>query len=188
MNPLTPAKNQELTAKLGRFHAAYLDRIGSLYFTKESYDDFYYGKGSTYPDVQGCIGILFEQGSSRGHAQQTINGVLRFPFTIRNQFVTTLSTLEGAKALRKEFLDYQRDFYKSAVAEAASAPVKGYVFGDAEDPVRSALFAEMLLRHQIEVYALNNDMSADGYKFEKRKSLHRAGQSTTDQVDPWHFR
>jgi hypothetical protein len=170
VNPLTPAKNQELTAKLGKFHAAYLDRIGSLYFTKESYDDFYYGKGSTYPDVQGCIGILFEQGSSRGHAQQTINGVLRFPFTIRNQFVTTLSTLEGAKALRKEFLDYQRDFYKSAVAEAATAPVKGYVFGDAGDPVRSALFAEMLLRHQIEVYALDNDMSADGYKFEKGKA------------------
>jgi len=170
VNPLTPAKNQELTAKLGKFHAAYLDRIGSLYFTKESYDDFYYGKGSTYPDVQGCIGILFEQGSSRGHAQQTINGVLRFPFTIRNQFVTTLSTLEGAKALRKEFLDYQRDFYKSAVSEAATAPVKGYVFGDAEDPVRSAIFAEMLLRHQIEVYSLNNDMSADGYKFEKGKA------------------
>lgn len=170
VNPLTPAKNQELTAKLGKFHAAYLDRIGSLYFTKESYDDFYYGKGSTYPDVQGCIGILFEQGSSRGHAQQTINGVLTFPFTIRNQFVTTLSTLEGAKAMRKEFLDYQRDFYKSAVAEAATAPVKGYVFGESKDPVRAALFAEMLLRHQIEVYALDNDMSADGYEFEKGKA------------------
>ncbi|MBO9633911.1 MAG: zinc carboxypeptidase [Chitinophagaceae bacterium] len=171
VNPLTPAKNQELTAKLAKFHAAFLDRIGSLYFTKENYDDFYYGKGSTYPDVQGCIGILFEQGSSRGHAQQTINGVLRFPFTIRNQFVTTLSTLEGAKTLRKEFLDYQRDFYKSAIAEAAAAPLKGYVFGDVEDPVRSSIFAEMLLRHQIEVYPLNNDMSADGYKFEKGKAF-----------------
>lgn len=170
VHPLTPAKNQELTAKLGKFHAAYLDRIGSLYFTKESYDDFYYGKGSTYPDVQGCIGILFEQGSSRGHAQQTINGVLTFPFTIRNQFVTTLSTLEGAKTLRKEFLNYQRDFYRSAVAEAAAAPVKAYVFGDAEDQARSAIFAEMLLRHQIEVYSLNNDMSADGYKFMKGKA------------------
>ncbi|MBD0368608.1 MAG: zinc carboxypeptidase, partial [Flavisolibacter sp.] len=49
VNPLTPAKNQELTAKMAQFHAAFLDRIGSLYFTKENYDDFYYGKGSTYP-------------------------------------------------------------------------------------------------------------------------------------------
>ena len=167
VNPLTPEKNQELTAKLGKYHAAFLDRIGSLYFTREAYDDFYYGKGSTYPDVQGCIGILFEQGSSRGHAQQTINGILRFPFTIRNQFVTTLSTLEGAKALRKEFLDYQRDFYKKAVSEAATSPVKGYVFGDVADKTKPALFVEMLRRHQIEVYELNNNIQADGYQFEK---------------------
>ena len=130
VNPLTPAKNQELTEKLGKFHAAFLDRIGSLYFTKENYDDFYYGKGSTYPDINGAIGILFEQASSRGHAQETANGILRFPFTIKNQFTTTLSTLEGAKALRKEFLTYQRDFYKNALTEAAAAPVKAYVFGE----------------------------------------------------------
>ncbi len=167
VNPLTPEKNQELTAKLGKYHAAFLDRIGSLYFTKENYDDFYYGKGSTYPDVQGCIGILFEQASSRGHAQQTSNGILRFPFTIRNQFVTTLSTLEGAKALRKEFLAYQRDFYKSAITEAAASPIKGYVFGDGWDKTRSAIFAEMLRRHQIEVYELNSNLQADGYSFEK---------------------
>ena len=74
VNPLTPSQNQELTAKLGKFHAQYLDRIGSLYFTKENYDDFYYGKGSTYPDVNGAIGILFEQASSRGHAQQQQTG------------------------------------------------------------------------------------------------------------------
>ena len=36
VNPLTPAKNQELTAKLGRYHAKNLDEIGSLYFTKEN--------------------------------------------------------------------------------------------------------------------------------------------------------
>jgi hypothetical protein len=167
VNPLTPERNQELTAALGKYHAIFLDRIGSLYFTKENYDDFYYGKGSTYPDINGAIGILFEQASSRGHAQQTSNGVLRFSFTIRNQFVTALSTLEGAKALRKEFLNWQRDFYKNALAEANAAAVKGYVFGDAFDKTKTAIFVEMLRRQQIEVYALNNNLSADGYNFEK---------------------
>src|SRR6188474_3304389 len=134
VNPLTPEKNQELTAKLAKFHAKALDRIGSLYFTKENYDDFYYGKGSTYPDINGAIGILFEQASSRGHLQQTNNGLLKFPFTIRNQFVTALSTLEGAKALRKEFLQWQRDFYKKSLKDAESDPVKGYVVGGDENP------------------------------------------------------
>jgi len=167
VNPLTPDKNQELTAKLGKFHAAYLDRIGSLYFTKENYDDFYYGKGSTYPDINGAIGILFEQASSRGHLQQTANGLLSFPFTIKNQFVTALSTLEGAKYLRKEFLQWQRDFYKNSVAEAAADPVKAYVFGDANDVTKTNLFVQMLRRHQIQFYTLKKDIQADGYKFLK---------------------
>jgi hypothetical protein len=167
VNPLTPERNQELTAALGKFHAAYLDRIGSLYFTRENYDDFYYGKGSTYPDINGAIGILFEQASSRGHAQQTANGILRFPFTIRNQFITALSTLEGARALRKEFLNWQRDFYRNALSEANAAAAKGYVFGDANDKTKTAIFVDMLRRQQIDVYQLNNALSADGYNFEK---------------------
>jgi hypothetical protein len=160
VNPLTPARNQELTAQLAKYHAAYLDRIGSLYFTKENYDDYYYGKGSTYPDVNGAIGILFEQASSRGHAQQTSNGILRFPFTIRNQFITTLSTLEGARVLRKEFLSWQRDFYKTAMTESAGAAVKAYVYGDAYDKAKTFHFTEMLRRHQIEIYGLNTNVKA----------------------------
>lgn len=170
VNPLTPQKNQQLTAKLGRYHAAFLDRIGSLYFTKENYDDFYYGKGSTYPDINGAIGILFEQASSRGHLQQTSNGLLSFPFTIRNQFVTTLSTLEGAKALRKEFLEWQRDFYEQALLEAAIAPVKAYVFGDAGDPQKTSTFIQMLERHDIRVVQNEKDMVTDGINFPKGKS------------------
>ena len=118
-NPFTPLKNQEMTGKIAAFHAKALDKIGSQYFTKENYDDFYYGKGSTYPDVQGSIGILFEQASSRGHAQRTLNGVLTFPFTIRNQLTTSFSTIEAAQALRVELLTYQRDFFKNASADAA---------------------------------------------------------------------
>jgi hypothetical protein len=171
VNPLTPDKNQELTAKLAKYHAAFLDRIGSLYFTKENYDDFYYGKGSTYPDINGAIGILFEQASSRGHLQQTANGLLSFPFTIKNQFTTTLSTLEGAKALRKEFLQWQRDFYKSAIAEAATAPVKAYVFGDNNDQPKTETFVSMLLRHQIDVYGVSKNINAEGYDYKKGTSF-----------------
>lgn len=167
VNPLTPAGNQALTSKLGAYHAAFLDRIGSLYFTKENYDDFYYGKGSTYPDINGAIGILFEQASSRGHAQRTEHGLLRFSFTIKNQFTATLSTLEGANALRKEFLSFQRDFYKNVQLEAAAAPEKGYVFGSACDQSKTAIFVDMLRRQQIAVYELNNSLQADGFTFEK---------------------
>ena len=65
-NPNTPRKLEELTAAIAQFHAKALDEIGSLYYTREQYDDFYIGKGSSYPDVTGSLGILYEQASSRG--------------------------------------------------------------------------------------------------------------------------
>lgn len=165
VNPNTPNRNQELTAAIGNFHAKFLDSIGSMYFTKEGYDDFYYGKGSTYPDINGAVGILFEQASSRGHAQETDNGLLTFPFTIRNQFVTSLSTLEAARALRKEMLAFQRDFYKDVAKESEAFPVKAYVFGDEKDKSRTNMFIEMLQRHQVKVYSLKTDVTADGKNF-----------------------
>ncbi len=164
VNPLTPAKNQELTAKLGRYHAKNLDEIGSLYFTKENYDDFYYGKGSTFPDINGAIGILFEQASSRGHSQETANGILSFPFTIKNQFVTALSTMYGAMELKNEFLAFQRDFYKQSL----SGGNKTYVFGDKYDKAKTNLFIEMMLRHNIVVNEYSGPYDAS---FEKGKSF-----------------
>ncbi len=146
VNPLTPNINQEITAKIATYHTKALDKIKSLYFTKENYDDFYYGKGSTYPDAQGCIGILFEQASSRGHAQQTANGVLTFPFTIRNQFTTELSTLDAALYLREEILQYQNNFFKNKTS------TQSYIYGDAQDVTKTNLFTQMLLRNDITVY------------------------------------
>ncbi len=151
-HPLTPQNTYTLTARIGEYHAKALDRIGSLYYTKEDYDDFFYGKGSTYPDINGGVGILFEQASSRGHAQESETGVLRFPFTIRNQFTTSLSTLEAVTALRQELLAHQREFYQSALREAAKDPVKAYVFGAPKDKARAYHLAEIINQHKVEMY------------------------------------
>jgi hypothetical protein len=167
VNPYTPAKNFELTGKIAEFHAKALNKIGSQYYTKQGFDDFYYGKGSTYPDVQGCIGILFEQASSRGHAQRTVNGVLTFPFTIRNQLTTSFSTIEAAKGLRTELLTFQRDFYKNAMDEARRDAKKAYVFGDKYDKTKTYQFVELLRRSHIKVYELGQNVK----DFEKNNAF-----------------
>jgi murein tripeptide amidase MpaA len=41
-HPLTPEMNQKLTARIAGFHSKALDKIGSLYYSGESFDDFYY--------------------------------------------------------------------------------------------------------------------------------------------------
>ncbi|SOE21803.1 Zinc carboxypeptidase [Spirosomataceae bacterium TFI 002] len=166
-HPMTPLKNIDLTSKIGTFHAAGLDKLGSLYYTKENYDDFYYGKGSTLPDANGSIGILFEQASSRGHLQETRNGTLSFPFTIRNQFSATMSTLQAGKDMRVELLSYMRDFY----AEKSTDPEKAFVFGGGNDPVRTYETVNVLLRNQIEVYQLNKNEKLGGLDFNKDYSF-----------------
>ncbi|MFZ2897568.1 MAG: M14 metallopeptidase family protein [Saprospiraceae bacterium] len=169
-NPLTPARNQELTAKIGTYHAAALDAIGSLYFTEETFDDFYYGKGSTYPDLNGGVGILFEQAGLEGHLRETENGTLHFSFAIRNQVTTALSTQKAALEMREELLEYQRDFYRSALEEARKDDRKGFVFSAPADPARAAAFAELLLRHRIQVLKLEE---GDSYAVPLEQAQYR---------------
>ena len=163
-NPLTPQLNQDLTKEIATYHAKALDKIGSLYYSEESYDDFYYGKGSTFPDINGSIGILFEQASSRGHAQETVNGVLTFPFTIRNQFTAALSTLEAARKMRTKILKYQQDFYKESRSTGAE---NALVFGDEKDAAKSYHLAEVLKRHQIKIHDVKDDFTQNGKTFKK---------------------
>ena len=169
--PWTPDKNVELTHKMSKFHAKYLDKIGSLYYSEESFDDFYVGKGSTYPDVNGGVGILFEQASSRGHAQENDYGVLTFPMGVRNQFTVSLSTLASGIAHRKEFLEYQRDFYKDAANLASRDVVKAYVFGSAKDTYRNYELAKILIQHEIDIYPLSRDINKNGQSFKAGKAF-----------------
>jgi hypothetical protein len=167
VNPITPKQNQDLTWKIAQFHAKALDDISSAYYTQESFDDFYYGKGSTYPDAQGAVGILFEQASSRGHLQKTSNGLLSFPFTIRNQVTTSFSTVRAAQFLRTEMLDYQRSFYKNAVSDGKNDARNCFVFGEKEDQQKQFLFLQMLKRNNIKVFELGENTTLEGKKFEK---------------------
>lgn len=81
--------------------------------------------------------VFSEQASSRGHVQESANGLLTFPFTIRNQVATSFSTLRAATALRKELLMHQRDFFTSALSEAEKSAVKAYVFGSERDAAKN---------------------------------------------------
>jgi len=170
-NPNTPDRNLDLTRELAGFHAKILDRVGSLYYTEERFDDFYYGKGSTYPDVNGSVGILFEQASSRGHLQESSYGPLEFPFTIKNQFLTSLSTLEGSLEMRPTLLSYQQEFYQSVKAQSERDPLRAYVFERPKDRGRLFHFLDILSRHQIEIRELGDDVRVGAKVFKKGEAF-----------------
>ncbi len=170
VNPLTPDMNQKLTQEIGKFHAAAFDELGSLYYSEEDYDDFFYGKGSTYPDINGSIGILFEQASSRGHLQNSDNGVLTFPFTIRNQLTAAFSTLKAVKTLRVSLLEYMRSFYSNAAAEATKSKQKALVFGNPKDPAGAYEMARVMDRHGIQLHKIRQSSRINGQEYPEASS------------------
>lgn len=170
-NPWTPDKNVELTEALAKFHASALDEDKQLYFTQETFDDFYFGKGSTYPDAHGSIGILFEQASSRGHLQRSVNGLLSFPETIKNQVTTSLSTFDGALANRQALLDYQEEFYQQTQELIKDDNLRGYLLTEEQDPTRFEALKAIFRQHQIVFRSLSKEVTHDNRTYDPTKSI-----------------
>jgi hypothetical protein len=153
LKPLIPDENYSVLSPIfAEYYVKALDSIGSFYYTKESFDETYPGYGSSYPDVQGAVAILFEQASSRGHLQETNYGTMSFGFTIRNQYLSSIATVEAAVENKDLLRDYQRRFFNSSVNEFKDEKIKAYEFGDMYDQNRNKAFIDKLLMHKIKVY------------------------------------
>jgi len=164
-NPLTPAENLELTRALAVFHAAAMDEAGQPFFTEDAYDDYYFGKGSTYPDINGSVGILFEQKAIRGQELSTSNGIETFRMAVANQLSVSISTLQGAWSLRDKLKSYQAGFHDDMMQRASKRKFKAWIVGDDGDPARARAFLETLAVHQIEYRPLGESIRTGGYEF-----------------------
>ena len=152
VKPLIPQENVDLYPIFAEYYVKYMDSIGSFYYSKESFDETYPGYGSTYSDLQGGLALLFEQASSRGHVQETNYGEMTFGFTIRNQFLNGIATVEAAVDNKMLLRDYQKRFFESALDEFKNEKIKAYEFGDIHDKNRTKAFIDKLLIHKIKVY------------------------------------
>ncbi len=194
-DPIMPVENYTtLNETFAKYFAEGLDEIGSLYFTKEVFDGTYPGYGSSYPDLQGGLGLLFEQASSRGHVQKTEMGDLSFAFTIRNQYVSSMATVKASLENKDLLHNYQRDFFKSALTNASDSGIEAYIFGDNYDNNRLKAFMEKLLLHRVDVYSLPNPITLNGHTYHPGKAFlvptnqvqYRMVQSAFETYDEYH--
>ncbi len=156
-NPIVPDYlYKNIYPKFGEYFTKATNSIGSMYFTKEAFDKLYPGYGSSYINFYGGAGFLFEQGSSRGHVQETTTIPITFGFTIRNQFTASLATITAALAEKEDLIELRKQFYVTAKQQAANSIIKGYSFGDAKDFNRTKAFIDLLLLHRIDIYKVPN--------------------------------
>jgi len=158
--PLVPSKARELLVEIADYHRAFMDGEGKLYFSEEGFDNYYVGKGSTYPQINGSLGILFEAGAQMGIARESDQGIKTFANNIRTHFRTSLTTIEGAAAMRLKLHAFQREFYAEAADLARADRVKAYVFRAPEDATRVNMFLDLLARHQVAVHKVSGSVRA----------------------------
>lgn len=162
--PMIPEQSMELLDRVADRPRAWLDSEQRLFFNEEGFDNYYIGKGSTYPHMHASMGMLFEQASSVGLIE-TEHGVLSFRDNIRTQYRTSLEMIRAGLEMRTELLQYQRDFSRQTSELAEADDIKAYVFSSIGDKARAWHAIDILNRHQIQVRALNGDIEVDGQSF-----------------------
>jgi hypothetical protein len=164
LHPLIAEDSFALSRALSGDIAAAADQEGRLYVTEEYFDDYYLGYGSSYPALLGAIAYTFEQSATRGLVYDGADGPQRYDDKIAEHFRTTTALIEAAVARRADLQDYQRRYFERRRADAASDPVKAYVFAS-PDRGRLRAFLALLAAHRLEVRALARDVEVGGVRF-----------------------
>ena len=167
--PYIPDQSMELLDRVSDRPRSFLDSEQRLYFHEEGFDNYYIGKGSTYPHMHASMGMLFEQASSEG-LLETDHGILSFRDNIRTQYRTSLEMIRAGLEMREELLQYQRDFSRESLELANEDDVKGYVFSVPGDTARAFHAIDILNRHQIQVNRLNESITVDDFEYNNNDS------------------
>ncbi len=185
-----PADYERWTDAFGRANARAFDANRINYHTRESFDFFYPGYGSSYPSVMGAIGMLSEQGghSRGGRAVETNDGyVLTFRQRIFDHYTTSLATIRTSVENREALLHYFRDFFlPSGDKNAASA----YLLPDDDGNGYTYDVVGMLLDHGVRVERTDRSFTvrdAHGYRDGSTKSrTFEAGTFVIPADQPRH--
>lgn len=162
------------------FNDAYekaFDGAGFEYMSGESYNYFYPGYTTSWGSYQGAIGMLFEQGSSRGLALErpdesvrTLADALEQQYTAAWAAVTTAA--QNRRALLRDYVEAHRaalrdgetgirHFLLPPVAKEGAVAEAG-VAADGGDPGHRLELLQLLLRNGIEVGRLNDAVEVGG--------------------------
>ncbi len=179
-NPHIAADQRSSLELFGRNNARWFDRYGIDYFTREVFDAFYPGYGASWPLYYGAVAMTYEQASSRGLVMRRRNGSeLPYRETVRNHFVTSISTAEAAAENRERLLSDFYDYRASAVEAGKSGSERTYLLSGGGDPTTADKLAGVLVQQGIEVERARAGFTACG-------KTYPAGSYAVDLAQPAH--
>lgn len=133
-------------------NAAAFDRFGWGYYTRESFDAFYPGYGTSYPSINGAVGMTYEQASARGVSITREDGtVLTLKEAAQHHFTTSMATLKvTAERRREKIMDFY-DFFVTGMEEAQTEPIKEIIWTPQNDTGIAADLVQNCLIEGVEV-------------------------------------
>lgn len=155
--PGTTPRNKELpdayeswSDTFGRGAGEEFDKAGLNYATRESFDFFYPGYGSSYPSVMGGIGMLAEQGghSRGGRAVTTDDGyVLTLRQRVFDHYLNGVTIVKTAVKNKEGLLGY----FKNSVSQSSQrGNTKAYILkNNANDYTYQVI--NMLMQHNVRI-------------------------------------
>lgn len=148
-----------------RFHRAYataFDAAGFDYMSRERYNYFYPGYTTSWGSYQGAVGMLYEQGSSRGLALHRADDTVRtLEHALDQQTTAAWAALGLATAEREELLTDYVEAHRRVIEEGEEG-VRRYLVAPGGDPGHRRELAALLRRNGIEVGVLTEDAELAG--------------------------
>jgi len=150
--------------EFGRAHAEAFDREHVEYTKREIFNFFYPAYFTSYMTYQGAVGMLYEQGSSRGFAWELSDGTVRTLEQAAFQQYTAFQAMIGLSSDRRA--DLLTDYYNANVnaIEQGSRGTVRYVINREGDPNLVAEVVNLLMRSGIEVHRLTSDATLRNVK------------------------
>lgn len=113
-NKILPPSYEAWSDTFGRANINAFNKNDISYFTRESFDFFYPGYGSSYPSVMGAIAMLTEQGGiAGGRAIETEDGtILTLRQRIWDHYTTSVQALFTGVKHKKELLKYSYESWQ----------------------------------------------------------------------------
>ncbi|MFM7090470.1 MAG: M14 family zinc carboxypeptidase [Bacteroidota bacterium] len=117
-NKILPPTYEAWSDTFGRANINAFNKNDISYFTREAFDFFYPGYGSSYPSVMGAIAMLTEQGGiAGGRAIETEDGtILTLRQRIWDHYTTSVQSLFTGVKYRRELLKYSYDAWQPATS------------------------------------------------------------------------
>lgn len=164
--PGTTPRNHELPEAyeywadvFGRGAIEEFDEVKVNFETRERFDFFYPGYGSSYPSIMGGIGMLAEQGghSRGGRAVETNDGfVLTLRQRVFDHYKNGVSIVKSSVENREALLEY----FKSARSQSTQkGNTKAYILPDNPNDYTYDVI-NLMLKHNVQVERATEDFNA----------------------------